>query len=268
VVGDRVTIKCGVQLWDGLRVGDEVFIGPNATFTNDRVPRSKQYPATFARTTIGDGASIGANATILPGVTIGTEAMVGAGAVVTRDVPPRTTVAGNPARIIGYAAAGDILGGERESLTGRALDATPGATLSLETGGCALFRLPSFADLRGKLLPLEEGRGLPFTPVRLFSVYDVQRDSVRGEHAHIICDQFLYALTGSVSVVVDDGHRRTEVTLDHPTIGLHIPPLVWGVQYKFSPGAILMVAASQGYDPADYVHDYTQFLALARERRK
>ena len=82
VVGDRVTVKCGVQLWDGLRVEDDVFIGPNATFTNDRFPRSKHYPEKFAQTTIGRGASVGANATILPGVTIGQYAMIGAGAVV------------------------------------------------------------------------------------------------------------------------------------------------------------------------------------------
>lgn len=264
VVGNDVTVKCGVQLWDGLRVGDGAFIGPNATFTNDRTPRSKQYPETFARTTIGDGASIGANATILPGVTIGSEAMVGAGAVVTRDVPARTTVAGNPARIIGYAAAGNILGGDAASVTGRTLDAAPGARVALEVGGCTLNRLPSFADLRGKLLPLEKDRGLPFAPVRIFSVYDVQRDSVRGEHAHIACDQFLYVVRGSVSVVVDDGLRRAEVTLDQPTVGLHIPPLVWGVQYKFSSDAVLMVAAPMAYDPDDYVNDYGQFLALAR----
>jgi acetyltransferase-like isoleucine patch superfamily enzyme len=100
VVGDRVTIKSGVQLWDGLRVGDDVFIGPNATFTNDPFPRSKVRRAEVLVTRIEAGASIGANATILPGLTIGARAMVGAGSVVTRDVPPGTVVAGNPARVI------------------------------------------------------------------------------------------------------------------------------------------------------------------------
>ena len=99
-VGDRVTIKSGVQLWDGLRVGDDVFIGPNATFTNDLFPRSRQYPEQFAETHIEAGASIGANATVLPGITIGKKAMVGAGAVVTRDVPAYAVVVGNPARIL------------------------------------------------------------------------------------------------------------------------------------------------------------------------
>ena len=98
VIGDDVTVKSGVQLWDGLRVGNGVFIGPNATFTNDKYPRSKVYPDACPKTIIEDGASIGANATILPGITIGARAMVGAGAVVTRDVPAGAVVVGNPAR--------------------------------------------------------------------------------------------------------------------------------------------------------------------------
>jgi UDP-GlcNAc3NAcA epimerase len=102
LVGNRVTIKCGVQLWDGLRVEDDVFIGPNATFTNDIFPRSKQYPEKFLQTHIRTGASIGANATILAGVTVGEKAMVGAGAVVTKDIPAYAIVVGNPARIIRY----------------------------------------------------------------------------------------------------------------------------------------------------------------------
>jgi acetyltransferase-like isoleucine patch superfamily enzyme len=101
-VGDRVTVKCGVQLWDGLRIADDVFIGPNATFTNDRFPRSRQWPERFPETRIERGASIGAGAVILPGLTIGAHAMVGAGAVVTRDVPARALVLGNPARIVRY----------------------------------------------------------------------------------------------------------------------------------------------------------------------
>ena len=101
-LGDRVTVKSGVQLWDGLRVGNDVFIGPNATFTNDRLPRSKVYPKSFERTVIEDGASIGAGAVILPGIRIGMDAMVAAGAVVTRDVLPGSLVVGNPARHIRF----------------------------------------------------------------------------------------------------------------------------------------------------------------------
>jgi len=102
VVGDRVTVKSGVQLWDGVRLEDDVFVGPNATFTNDRMPRSRQHPGRFPQTLVRRGASIGGGATILPGLDIGERAMVGAGAVVTRDVPARAIVVGSPARVIGY----------------------------------------------------------------------------------------------------------------------------------------------------------------------
>ncbi len=102
IIGDRVTVKSGVQLWDGLRVGDDVFIGPNVTFTNDKFPRSRHYPDMFLQTTIESGASIGAGAVILPGLVIGKGAMVGAGAVVTKSVAPRSLVCGNPARHVRF----------------------------------------------------------------------------------------------------------------------------------------------------------------------
>lgn len=102
VIGNRVTVKSGVQLWDGIVVEDDVFIGPNVTFANDKYPRSKQYPDEFSKVRIKQGASIGANATILPGVSVGENAMVGAGSVVTKDVPANAVVVGNPAKIIRY----------------------------------------------------------------------------------------------------------------------------------------------------------------------
>lgn len=102
VIGNNVTVKSGVYLWDGTRIEDDVFIGPNATFTNDLMPRSKVYPDAFSGIIVQQGASIGANATLLPGITIGRYAMVGAGAVVTKDVPARAVVVGNPAKIIRY----------------------------------------------------------------------------------------------------------------------------------------------------------------------
>jgi acetyltransferase-like isoleucine patch superfamily enzyme len=98
VIGDRVTVKCGVQIWDGIRIADDVFIGPNVTFTNDPFPRSRHRPEKYSVTTIQQGASIGANTTILPGITIGRSAMIGAGSVVTKDVPANELWLGSPAR--------------------------------------------------------------------------------------------------------------------------------------------------------------------------
>ena len=99
-IGNNVTIKCGVQLWDGLRVEDDVFIGANVSFTNDRYPRSKQYPARFEKTVVRQGASIGAGSVVLCGVEIGEKAMIGAGSVVTKDVPAGELWLGNPARFV------------------------------------------------------------------------------------------------------------------------------------------------------------------------
>lgn len=102
IIGDKVTIKSGVQIWDGTRIENNVFIGPNATFTNDLLPRSKEYPEAFSGITLKQGSSIGANATLLPGITVGERAMIGAGAVVTKDVPDGAVVVGNPAKVIRY----------------------------------------------------------------------------------------------------------------------------------------------------------------------
>ncbi|CAM2827814.1 acyltransferase [Helicobacter burdigaliensis] len=110
-IGNNVTIKCGVQIWDGIEIEDDVFIGPNVTFCNDKYPRSKQYPKEFSKTIIKKGASIGANATILPGITIGENAMVGAGAIVTKNIPAFTKIFNNVKHVkqILLAGGGDNL---------------------------------------------------------------------------------------------------------------------------------------------------------------
>lgn len=100
IIGNNVTIKPGVQLWDGLRIGNNVFIGPNVSFTNDKYPRSRQYPEQFQQITIEDGASIGAGAVVLGGVKIGKNALIGAGSVVTKEIPENELWSGNPARFI------------------------------------------------------------------------------------------------------------------------------------------------------------------------
>lgn len=259
VIGDRVTIKSGVQLWDGLRVADDVFIGPNATFSNDKYPRSKQYQRELLQTCIDRGASIGGGASILPGLRIGSRAMVGAGAVVTQDVPARAIVFGNPARIVGYA---DV---ERKT-EARSAHARTEAPHPRPTSvrGVVLHQMRLAIDLRGTLSAGEFPDQLPFAPKRYFLVYDVPGKEVRGEHAHRTCHQFLVCARGSLSVVVDDGTESEEVALDRPDLGLYVPPLVWAIQYKYSKDALLLVLASDRYDPADYIRDYDEFLAVVR----
>ena len=261
VVGDRVTVKSGVQLWDGIRLGDDVFVGPNATFTNDPLPRSKEYPESFAQTFVGPGASIGGGAVILPGVRIGRRAMVGAGAVVVRDVPAHAIVVGNPARIVGYADSAPTPDHEDHAQT---LATTPQDDLP---GGARLIQVQTASDLRGSLAAVELESGLPFVPRRFFSVFGVPSKEVRGEHAHRECAQVLLCLHGSVHCIVDDGTQRREVRLDSPDVALHMPPMLWGTQYRYSDDAVLAVFASHSYDPDDYIREYEEFLAeVARVR--
>lgn len=258
IIGDRVTVKCGVQLWDGVRLEDDVFVGPNATFTNDPFPRSKKYPAEFSKTVVQKGASIGANATILPGVTVGQNAMVGAGAVVTSDVPPNSIVAGNPARIMNYVTEAVRL---EEPFPQHAV-----GDQGLPVAGVKLIHLPEINDLRGSLTFAELPGLLPFEPRRFFMIYDVPSKDVRGEHAHKELHQFLICVRGQCSVVLDDGNLRFEVRLDKPTLGLHIPPMVWATQYKFTPDAVLLVLASDLYKADDYIRNYEQYLRVVSKR--
>ena len=256
VIGDRVTVKSGVQLWDGLRVSDDVFIGPNVTFTNDRFPRSKKTPEKFLETVLDVGASIGAAATILPGITIGRNAMVAAGAVVTRSVPPNSIVMGNPAAIVGYVGADRI-----EVAADQSLVVDVGAQTT-QVAGVSLHRMPSVIDIRGNLTVGEFDRSIPFPVKRYFMVFDVPSKETRGEHAHRVCHQFLICVHGSCAVVADDGIHRQEFLLDRPEIGVHLPPMVWGIQYKYSADAVLLVYASHYYDSTDYIRNYAEFRQL------
>jgi acetyltransferase-like isoleucine patch superfamily enzyme/dTDP-4-dehydrorhamnose 3,5-epimerase-like enzyme len=256
IVGDRVTIKCGVQVWDGVRLEDDVFVGPNATFTNDLFPRSKRYPEKFTPTRVERGASIGANATILAGVTIGQHAMVGAGAVVTKSVPPHAIVVGNPATIRGYVTT------RAAPPVGEGAPAPGPRALAVPT--VRVTELPLVQDLRGELTFGEVGKQLPFAPKRVFNVFGVPSREIRGEHAHRRCHQLLMCVSGSVSVMVDDGRARDTVILDHPRRALYVPPMVWASQYHYSPDATLVVLASDEYDAGDYIRDYETFLREVR----
>ena len=264
VVGDRVTIKCGVQLWDGLTVEDDVFIGPNATFTNDPFPRSKVHPEQFAKTIIRKGASIGANATILPGMEIGSGAMIGAGSVITRSVPPNAIAIGNPARIVGYVGTQNIL---PSSYVTKTPATNSEKVIASNVPGVTLHELPYIEDMRGNLSVGEFERSIPFLAKRYFLVFDVPSREIRGEHAHHTNHQFLICVKGSCSVVADDGKQRQEFLLDRPTLGVYLPAMIWGVQYKYSRDAVLLVFASEYYNANDYIRDYDVFIARVQRDR-
>jgi UDP-2-acetamido-3-amino-2,3-dideoxy-glucuronate N-acetyltransferase len=175
--------------------------------------------------------------------------------VVTHDVPPYAKVVGNPARIIGYT---------HSHAQSPSLNETSSSSITLGSHATAvkgvnIYELPLVKDLRGNLSVGEFERSMPFTPKRYFLVFDVPSGKVRGEHAHKQCHQFLICIKGSCAVVADDGLHRQEMLLDRPNKGVHLPPMTWGVQYKYSTDAILLVFASDYYEASDYIRDYDQF---------
>ena len=131
----------------------------------------------------------------------------------------------------------------------------------------ALVELSGFDDHRGSLVVGELDKQLPFVVERFFFVSKVPEGEPRGIHAHKECHQFLVCVAGSVKAMVDNGQTRSVVTLDRPTLGLHMPPLTWGAQYDYSPDAVLLVLASHPYDAEDYIHDYDEFMNYVSEHR-
>jgi dTDP-4-dehydrorhamnose 3,5-epimerase-like enzyme len=106
-------------------------------------------------------------------------------------------------------------------------------------------------------------KNIPFQPLRYFLVFNVQNSEIRGEHAHKKCQQFLVCVAGSCRVVADDGRHREEFLLNSPTKGLYLPAMIWATQYKYTIDGVLLVFASEYYDPQDYIRDYREFLNLA-----
>jgi len=258
LVGDNVTVKCGVQLWDGITIEHDVFIGPNATFANDKFPRSKQHLTEPLQTTVKHHASIGANATILPGLTIGEYAMIGAGAVVTKHVPAYAIVVGNPARITGYVTT-------TKNKKLKSIEATISTKpQKLSVKNVWINKIDKASDIRGDLSYVEYQKYIPFPIRRVFFVYHVPGQEIRGEHAHKKCQQYLVCLQGSVNVIVDDGKHREEIELKAMDMGVYIPKMTWGTQYKYSDDAILTVFASDPYKASDYIRNYQDFLKLRK----
>lgn len=243
---DDVVVQAGAYLGPGVQLEPGCRIGPNVAFVDGVAP-----------TLVKRGVQIGANATLHAGITLAAKAVVRPGAVVSRSVPPGAIVEGNPAAIVGYV---DTQAGPAGVL--HAAAPMPGRTVeALPVRGVTLHHFPVIPDLRGNLTVGEFQRQIPFEPLRYFLVFGVPSREVRGEHAHRECHQFLLCLRGSCSVVADDGQQRVEVLLDAPQRGLYLPPMTWGIQYKYSADAMLMVFASHHYDAADYIREYDDFLA-------
>ncbi len=223
----------------------------------------------------GDGIVLRANArldaacVIGDGVTVGQGAWVRAGSVVLRSVPPNAIVEGNPAQVVGYinGAETERRPDPRPSRYPHLQPSGPPGASAARYWGERLYLMRRVTDARGALSVGEVPTEVPFSPARYFAVFDVPSVELRGEHAHKRCQQFLICLHGSCRVLLDDGAKRCEVTLDSPDMGIFMPEMIWGTQYRYSPDAVLLVFASRSYEADDYLRTYDDFLAEL-ERRK
>ena len=264
--GPRAGANCIVDssaiVDESAELGHQVVVDEGATI--DRAAKIGSGTHVGARVKVGASARIGANTTLLPDVAVAAQAEVRPGSVVTRSVPPMAIVEGNPAVITGYVG---VPAGSRDSLLARGRVPAAGPTEATNVHGVTVHTFPVVVDLRGNLTAAEFEQHIPFRPLRYFMVFDVPSRETRGEHAHRECHQFLVCVRGTCAVVADDGENRIEVTLDVANRGLYLPPMTWGIQYKYSADALLLVFASHHYDPADYIRDYDQFLELAGRRQ-
>jgi dTDP-4-dehydrorhamnose 3,5-epimerase-like enzyme len=228
-IGDGTRIWAFVHILPGAAIGEECNICDHVFIEND--------------VRIGNRVTIKSGVQLWDGVTLEDDVFIG----------PIATF--NPARITGYGNTSAPLAPQR--IAGD-------EPRALAVSGAKLHRLPLIEDLRGALTFGEIDLHLPFQPKRFFVVFDVPSREVRGEHAHRQLHEFLVCLRGSCAVALDDASSRDEVVLDKPTIGLHVPPKLWRVHYKYSPDAILLALCSDKYDASDYIRDYDEFLALAK----
>tara|TARA_B100000780_G_C21126987_1_gene457803 strand:- start:9923 stop:10831 length:909 start_codon:yes stop_codon:yes gene_type:complete len=239
-IGNNVTIKNHNQIWDGVVIKDDVFIGPSVKFTNDALPTSKDWQKEIPKTIIHRGVSIGAGAVILPGIEIDEGATIGAGAVVTRSVKAHTTIVGSPQKTIGYKSRDNF--NKNSKLNSK------------------IFKFNKSSDKRGNLVAAESTKDVPFEIKRLFYINEVPYGYDRGSHAHIICKQFIICLKGSLDIACDDGKNSKIYSLSNNSEGLYIPELTWNVLYNFSSDCLVLVLASESYKKNDYIHSYSRFL--------
>jgi len=256
VVLSGATIEGGTHIWPGITIERGARLGPGVQF--ERADPSSVSAS--ANVTVGTGCNVGAGAVIHSGVQVGVGAMVSPAAVVAQNVPPYAIVSGSPARVTGYVQNSVSAIPARE--WSPSIDFPEKEdSVRIGVGNVTLHRLRMVRDPRGDLSAGEFQKSIPFLPKRYFLVFNVPSEKARGEHAHIQCHQFLICVKGSCSVVVDDGLRRCEVSLTSPDMGIHLPPLTWATQYKYSSDAVLLVFASDYYAADDYIRDYGDFVA-------
>lgn len=243
-----VVIDGFTQLWDGLVIKEGAHLGSGVIFLKNDENISDAYIA--ENVTVGSGCIIGQDVTVAQG------AILEPGSVVLQNVPAHAIVGGNPAKITGYTQTHD------NDLQSNIVSGVANGVVNIGVNNVTLHRFKLVKDYRGDLSVGEFTKEIPFEPKRYFLVFNVPSEKTRGEHAHHECHQFLICVKGSCSVVVDDGVWRQEVLLDQPNLGVYLPPLTWGIQYKYSPDAVLLVFASHHYEAKDYIRNYEEFLSV------
>lgn len=237
-------------------IADTAMVGPRVTLAGDGIV-VRSHVRLDAACVIGEY------------VTIGQGAWVRAGAVVLRSVPANAIVEGNPAQVVGYlhGNTAQVQSAPKLIDVDSYKDLDRPARIPLDVGDSALYLMRRIVDARGSLTVGEVPTEVPFTPARYFAVFDVPTVELRGEHAHKECEQFLICLHGSCRVLLDDGKQRCEITLDGPDIGVFMPAMIWGTQYRYSPDTVLLVFASRTYEADDYLRTYDEFLAELEKRK-
>ena len=208
VIGDRVTVKRGVQLWDGLRVGDDVFIGSNVTFTNDKYPKSRNIDFKPIATRIEQGASIGGGAYVAARRADWLRCYCGCGR------------SGNQGRTPWRHGCG-------QSSQSNQACSFEGLRMKFNIDTCQMVSLPKISDPRGNLTFVEGGNQIPFDIQRVYYLYDVPGGAERGGHAHKGLHQLIIAMSGSFDVVLDDGKNKKRVHLSRSYKGLYVCPMIW-----------------------------------------
>jgi UDP-2-acetamido-3-amino-2,3-dideoxy-glucuronate N-acetyltransferase len=245
VISDSACIGAQVMIGISVQIGPRVRIQSGACISDGCI--------------IESDVTVGANASVASGVCLHMGSSVTAGTNVTMDVPPYAIISGPESAIAGYVDAN--LSDEKSQNIPRLIER--GAS---RIRGVRLYELPNYLDMRGNLSVGEFEKDLPFYPKRFFVVYDVTNERIRGEHAHYKCHQFLQCTHGACSIIADDGFERQEFRLDKPNRGIYLPPMIWGIQYKFTRDAVLLVFTSEHYDPEDYIRNFAKFREIARSK--
>lgn len=242
---------------DTAKIHASVIIGPRVVLAGDGIE-------------LHAGVRLDAACVIGEGVRVGQGAWVRAGAVVLRSIPPNAIVEGNPARVVGYRETTNpnSVPDTRHINVSAYDNLTRPVRVPLGVGDCALYLMRRIEDARGSLTVGEVPTEVPFSPARYFSVFDVPSVELRGEHAHKRCQQFLICMHGSCRVLLDDGNHRCEVTLERPDMGVFMPEMIWGTQYRYSDDAVLLVFASRPYEADDYLRTYEEFQAELKRTKK